>query len=142
MNSADLWLRHLATQQGKAKASAEQERVTATAVRELWEELQRCAAIFNFHGRGDRNIKVFLRSDDAADVIFARSTARLTYQEGQLRLNLITIAEFAEQEQEQIKFNPQFSDMGLLYWENAGGQKFSTDMLVRYIFEHLLQYTS
>ena len=143
MSSADLWLRHLATHQGKAQARAGQERVTATAVRELWEELQRCATIFNFHRRGGaRNIKVFLRDDDAAEVVFARATARLTYQEGQLRLSLITIAAFAEQQQEQTKFNPQFSNMGLLYWENVGGQKFSTDMLVRHIFEHLLQHVS
>ena len=143
MNSTDLWLRHLAAQQSKTKASAGQVQITAAAVRELWEELQRCAAIFNFHSsRGDRKIKVFLRSEDAADVVFARATARLVYHEGHLRLNLIVIAEFVEQEQEQTKFHPQFSNMGLLYWENSVGQKFSTDMLVRHIFEHLLQHAS
>lgn len=140
MNNTDLWLRQLAAQQDKA--SIKQERNTTQAVRELWEELQRCAAIFNFHSRGDRNIKVFLRNDDAADVVFARATARLAYDKGQLCLSLVTIAEFVEQEQEQVKFHPQFSDMGLLYWENAGGQRFSTDMLVRHVFEHLLQHAS
>ena len=140
MNSTDLWLRQLATRQNQA--SVEQERVTTAAVRELWEELQRCAAIFNFHSRGARSIKVFLRAEDAAEVIFARATAHLAYQEGQLRLRLIAIAEFAEQEQEQTYFQPQNSHLGLLYWKNADGQRFSTDMLVRHIFEHLLEYAS
>ena len=142
MSSTDLWLRHLATRQDQKKAEAEQERHTAAAVRELWDELQRCATIFNFHSRGERNIKVFLRADDTADVIFARATVRLAYQEGQLQLHLITIAAFAEQEQEQAKFQPQFSNLGLLYWENASGQRFSTDMLVRHIFEHLLEHAA
>lgn len=138
MNSTDLWLRQLAASQSD-ETSAGRERVTAAAVRELWEELQRCAAIFNFHRRGERSIRVFLHADDAAEVVFARATARLTYHEGQLRLRLITVAAFAEQVQEQTQFSSQFSRLGLLYWQDPRGQKFSTDMLVRRIFEHLLQ---
>ncbi len=140
MRSTDLWLQQLAARPDQAKASAGRERVTAAAVRELWEELQRCAAIFNFHHRGARNIKVFLRADDAAEIVFACATARLAYHEGQLNLSLTTIAAFVEQEQEQASFRPRFSSMGLLYWHNAAGQRFSTDMLVRYIFEHLLRH--
>jgi len=141
VNSTDLWLRQLAAPQSD-ETGAGRARVIAAAVRELWEELQRCAAIFNFHRRGDRSIKVFVRTDDAAEVVFARATARLAYREGQLRLRLIRIAAFAEQEQEQTQFSSQFSALGLLYWEDPRGQKFSTDMLVRRIFEHLLQHAA
>ncbi len=137
MNSADLWLQHLATQQNKTKKP----QTHTAAMCELWEELQRCAAIFNFHRRDTRNIKVFQRNDNAADIIFARATARLTYRKGQLQLQLFTIAEFAEQEKEQTYFQPQLSNLGLLYWTNTGGQKFNTNMLIQHIFEHLLEHT-
>ena len=143
MSNADLWLRQLAARQEQdARALASSHTNTTKAVQELWEELQRCAAIFNFHSPHSSHIKVFLRATDAADVVFSSATTRLVYRHGKLRLSLITITAFVEQEREKVKFKPQFSKMGILYWENVAGQQFSNDMVVRYVFERLLEHTS
>lgn len=138
MPNTDLWLRQLAASQTSAKATTNQARTTIVAVRELWEELQRCAAVFNFHSSSKRHIKVFQRSDDTADVVFARNTAHLAYHKGQLQLKLTTISAFAAQELSHLNFQPHINSLGLLYWENNTSQKLSTDMLIRFIFEQLL----
>ena len=138
MPNTDLWLRQLAARQTSDKATTDQARTTIAAVRELWEELQRCAAIFNFHSSNKRHVKVFQRSDDTADVIFAHNTAHLAYHKGQLQLKLTTINAFAAQELSHLHFQPQVNSLGLLYWQNSGGQKLSTDMLIRFVFEQLL----
>lgn len=144
MSSADLWLRRLAAHNDHdaIAANAKRERVAAEAVRELWEELQRCAAVFNFHSSGGRNIKIFLHPADeaGADVIFARATMRLVYREDMLQMTLITIDAFDDREREKIKFYPRLSRLGLLYWEGQGGQQLSSDMLVRLVFEQLLEH--
>ena len=138
MPNTDLWLRQLAARQTSDKATTNQARTTIAAVRELWEEIQRCAAVFNFHSGSKRHIKIFQRSDDTADVVFARNTAHLAYRKGQLQLKLTTINAFAAQELSHLHFQPHINSLGLLYWENNHSQKLSTDMLIRYVFEQLL----
>ena len=142
MPNTDLWLRQLAASQSSDKATTNQARTTIAAVRELWEEIHRCAAVFNFHSSNKRHIKIFQRSDDTADVVFARNTAHLAYDKGQLQLKLTTINAFAAQELSHQNFQPHINSLGLLYWENNNSQKLSTDMLIRYVFEQLLDNQS
>lgn len=154
MNTTDIWLRNLAR-----RDHGDKQGIVADEVFALLAELQRCAEVFNFHTRQEKKIKVFLHvdADQGADIIFSRSKVEIKYEQNPsegsklpfhhspstldiLHTTLFTVADFVEQAREREKFSPCINDWGILYWQNAQGQKLNNEMIIRQVFEQLMAY--